>query len=244
MVFNENYSQEDDSSLLFSAETAPVVLPYDSKLYELLHRTDMDHAILRGHYKYSFYTISKAVRNYIDLKQLYDVSNSCIVLCDEPLEQALNIKSFMLSELDNILRNILPVDSSLKKFMIVDLTTPDKETKPKHFNTSGYFWCKPHLREILNSTKTNEQPKYVFTYSEICSRFSQYLLENQPQFFDERNPLICHCPPKLHRALRVKALHRRQVHDVLQKQIKPLKTYYIKSRKKIPLRQKRDFPHF
>lgn len=241
MVFNENFNEEDDSSLLYSAETAPVILPYNCKLYQLLHKTDTPQSILRGHYKYSFYTISQAVRGYIAHKNLYDFSNSCIVMCDSELEEALNLKSFLLSDLDSILRRMLPVDNSLKKFMIVDLTTPDKEQQQtgKPYDFSGNFWVKPHLRDLLNSTRPNEEPKLVFTYSEICSRFSQYLLENQVQLFDERNTLICHCPPKLQKALRVKALHRRQVHDILQKQIKPLKTYYIKSRKRVPHRHKR-----
>ena len=149
----------------------------------------------------------------------------------------------MLSELDNILRNILPIDQSLKRFMIVDLTSPDTDHK-KNFDTSGYFWPKTDLRDILNSIR-DEQPKYVFTYSEVCSRFSKYILENQSQLFDERNPLICHCAnTKLHKALRVASFHRRQIHDLLQSQLKPLKSFYIKSRKRKPLKRRPNFQRF
>ena len=94
MVFNDNVTDEDDSSLLYSPDTAPVILPYDSKLYELLHKTDMPYSILRGHYKYSFYRISQGVQNYIAQKQLFDPSNSCIVFMRQDIRRIFKCQKF------------------------------------------------------------------------------------------------------------------------------------------------------
>ena len=80
--------------------------------------------------------------------------------------------------------------------------------------------------QVLRSVQDTPQNKAVFTYNEITSYLSEYILDNQAKFFDKRNIKVAHVENDiLGIAFGVKVFHRTQVTALLQKQLirfKPL----------------------
>ena len=85
---------------------------------------------------------------------------------------------------------------------------------------TAIFELKPEFRTALSSLPSFPQTKTLFTYSQICSLMSKYILANAPKLIDPRNVkvlLIKGDPLSL--AFKCDSFHRCQVTSFLRKQL-------------------------
>lgn len=218
---------------MYNTWTVPRKLQWNTELCRLLTRElPIELALLRGNYTFSLFTVRKAVTDYIRINFLYDKANSAIVLSDEKLEAALGVKTFLLSNLDYILMRKMKVEANFHHFMAVDLTNENYVCSNTNYSTNGLFWVKPHLRKVLSTVQKIKSGKTAFTYQSICSLVSEYIMKNKDTLLDPNNVAICRCEnTDLALAFRVKAFHRSQLHELIKSQIRPLTSFYIRSRR-------------
>ena len=80
------------------------------------------------------------------------------------------------------------------------------------FDINGRFYVKPHFLRVLRMVKGVDKTQIIFSYKEVTSYLSQYILDNKDRFFDDRNIKIAHVEnDPLGIAFNVKAFHRTQV---------------------------------
>ena len=230
----------DDSTVMYRENTVPRILPWNSHLCRILTRDlPITSALLRGCYKFSLFTVREAVIKYIKQYGLYDRANSAIIISNPDLKKALGVGTFLLSNLDHLLKQILKVDDNFHTFMLVDLTSEKYDSDDTNYNTNSLFWVKPHLREILNSVQPIRNNKSAFTYASICALLGEYIVKHQDKLIDPTDSSICNCKgTELAKALQVSGFHRSQVHTLIKKQIRPLTSFYIRNRAKKPTKLK------
>ena len=92
------------------------------------------------------------------------------------------------------------------------------------FDVNGRFYVKPHFLRVLRKVAGVDKSQILFTYKEVTSYLSQYILDNKDRFFDDRNIKIAHVEQDiLGIAFNVKAFHRTQVTTLLRNQLIPCK---------------------
>ena len=92
------------------------------------------------------------------------------------------------------------------------------------FDVNGRFYVKPHFLRVLRKVAVVDKSQILFTYKEVTSYLSQYILDNKDRFFDDRNIKIAHVEQDiLGIAFNVKAFHRTQVTTLLRNQLIPCK---------------------
>jgi hypothetical protein len=150
-------------------------------------------------------------------EKLYDENNASIILCDEALEEALNLKYLHLGELrENVCKQLTPND-----------TLPEKKAcKPKQQTNNVLatkFYVKPLFREVLNHVSAVSKNQRVFTYEELKKHLVSYIMWNRERFFDERSLEIVYCglEDPLGKAFSVKAFHGRQLFSLIMNQVIP-----------------------
>lgn len=88
----------------------------------------------------------------------------------------------------------------------------DKQQPSQRFDVEGRYWLKPLFLKVLRRVKGVNPQQVVFTYREVTSYLSQYILDNKDKFFDERNIRIANVSQDpLGEAFNVKVFHRSQV---------------------------------
>ena len=60
------------------------------------------------------------------------------------------------------------------------------------FDVNGRFYVKPHFLRVLRKVAVVDKSQILFTYKEVTSYLSQYILDNKDRFFDDRNIKIAH----------------------------------------------------
>jgi len=60
------------------------------------------------------------------------------------------------------------------------------------FDIEGRYWVKPLFLKVLRQVRGVNPTQVVFSYREVTSYLSQYILDNKDNFFDNRNIKIAH----------------------------------------------------
>jgi len=90
------------------------------------------------------------------------------------------------------------------------------------FDIEGRYWVKPLFLKVLRQVRGVNPTQVVFSYGEVTSYLSQYILDNKDNFFDNRNIKIAHVEgDPLGIAFNVKVFHRTQVTTLLRNQLIP-----------------------
>jgi len=90
------------------------------------------------------------------------------------------------------------------------------------FDIEGRYWVKPLFLKVLRQVRGVNPTQVVFSYREVTSYLSQYILDNKDNFFDNRNIKIAHVEgDPLGIAFNVKVFHRTQVTTLLRNQLIP-----------------------
>ena len=209
--------------------TVPRTFKHGAKLHEYLSM-ETPELINQTTDEYTLFTVLTALRSIVSRDRLYDPNNTNIIILENsPLEEVLGVKSLHVTEVRDWVAEQMDIKdpSTIKK-------TEDKEEektqdqKPNestsiYNNTNMRFALKPLFREAIQQTKGFDNKKTAYTYKELTTYLSQYILERKDEFFDDRNIKIAHVQnDKLGQAFNVKAFHRTQVTKLLRQQLIPI----------------------
>jgi len=102
------------------------------------------------------------------------------------------------------------------------------------FDIEGRYWVKPLFLKVLRKVNGVNPTQVVFSYREVTSYLSQYILDNKEKFFDNRNIKIAHVETDpLGIAFNVKVFHRTQVTTLLRNQLIPFSNNTINNSTKV-----------
>jgi len=102
------------------------------------------------------------------------------------------------------------------------------------FDIEGRYWVKPLFLKVLRKVNGVNPTQVVFSYREVTSYLSQYILDNKDKFFDNRNIKIAHVETDpLGIAFNVKVFHRTQVTTLLRNQLIPFSNNTINNTTKV-----------
>ena len=212
----------------YTIYTLPRVFRDDAKLHPFLAEKTPD-LINLDKKAYTLYDVLLGLRQVISKEKLYDPNNTTVIICSPGLEAALDMRSMHVTEVRDLV--LLQMDVAHPD-LLASLTPPEPHQQPQTvaaggqpvFDTKGQFWVKPLFMQVLRLIPGIPPNKVVFSYKEVVSFLSEYILEHEEKFFDKRNIKVAHVETDpLGRAFGVKVFHRTQVTALLRKQLIPFK---------------------
>ena len=212
----------------YTIYTLPRVFRDDAKLHPFLAEKTPD-LINLDKKAYTLYDVLLGLRQVISKEKLYDPNNTTVIICSPGLEAALDMRSMHVTEVRDLV--LLQMDVAHPD-LLASLAPPEPHQQPQTvaaggqpvFDTNGQFWVKPLFMQVLRLIPGIPPNKVVFSYKEVVSFLSEYILEHQEKFFDKRNIKVAHVETDpLGRAFGVKVFHRTQVTALLRKQLIPFK---------------------
>ena len=223
-----------NSSRTHTIYTLPRRFKSDAKLHLFL-AAKVPNLIKIGKVDYTLWTVLKAMRTVISTELLYDAHNTTIILCNQELEEALGMKALHVSEAKQVI--LLQMEesqpelyTSLTENFSMETASNNIAGEQQHhsnevrFEANNRFYVKPHFLRVLRKVAAVDKSQILFTYKEVTSYLSQYILDNKDRFFDDRNIKIAHVEQDiLGIAFNVKAFHRTQVTTLLRNQLIPCK---------------------
>jgi hypothetical protein len=197
---------------------------------------------------YSLAEILTILKDVISSEKMFDERNPSVIICSKPLEAALNQRALHVTEVrdlvinqlerlaDQSLRDNLPsprINSSQPRSQLArgpSQTAPPTATVRTasittnvQTNKDTKFRLKPLFLEVVRTVDEVNPKQTVFTYEEITSILSKYILSKKNAIFDTRNiklALVENDP--LGKAFGVTAFHRCQVNALLRTQLIPV----------------------
>ena len=157
--------------------------------------------------------IKKILLTIITEQDMYDKWNVDIIICDFRLEKALNVPYLHVSQLKHY---VLPHFTSLQP----DVQKIKVNKKPTlNFDiTQPLFHIKPQFYNLL-STVPGFQNKKQFSFRDVCSLTSRYIVLNKT-FFDNRNMFVVNVSKdNLGRIFNVNFFHRLQIFYLILEQL-------------------------
>jgi len=218
----------------YTIYTLPRKFRSDAKLHPFLAMKTPD-MIKANKVEYTLFTVLSAMRSLISSERLYDANNTTVIICSPELEGALGMKSLHVTEVRDVVLTQMEVLqpellASLPESQPVEQVRNNAVggTQPQNgnvkFDVNGRFYVKPHFLRVLRKVAVVDKSQILFTYKEVTSYLSQYILDNKDRFFDDRNIKIAHVEQDiLGIAFNVKAFHRTQVTTLLRNQLIPCK---------------------
>jgi len=196
---------------------------------------------------YSLAEILTILKDVISSEKMFDERNPSVIICSKPLEAALNQRALHVTEVrdlvinqlerlaDQSLRDNLPsqrINSSQPRSQLArgpPQTAPPTAVRTASITTNVQtnkdtkFRLKPLFLEVVRTVDEVNPKQTVFTYEEITSILSKYILSKKNVIFDTRNiklALVENDP--LGKAFGVTAFHRCQVNALLRTQLIPV----------------------
>ena len=171
------------------------------------------------------------LKDLIKSQGLFDMRNPSVILCSPSLEQALDRRALHVTEVKSI------VKSQLDALPSQDLggrswpksgnrRPPSLLTGPGHSEEPGQsqlFRLRPQFLDVLRTVSGQDRDQTIFSYQEITSLLSRYIISKEEQFLDRRNirvALVGGDPLGI--AFNVSAFHRSQVHSFIRSQLIPV----------------------
>ena len=194
---------------------------------------------------YTLFLVLITLKNIISSEKLFDINNPNIILCDESLDLALNVKALHVSELqEQICKQLHLVNYAKLKpekpspqlqeqaHPIIPSwasntapTIPTRIQPPKPFNTNGQYEVTPALLKALQTVEQVDPDQTTFYYKDVSNILSRYIIANKEKLFDLRNIRIALVQDDpLGQAFGVKAFSRTQVTSLLRSQLTPIRS--------------------
>ena len=219
-----NYLIRRTQSHRYTIHTIPRIFRDDSKLHALL-ADKCPQLITRNNKEYTLFDVLVATRKLINDESLYDEKNPTCIWCSEELARALGMSGLHITEL----RDLILLQMDLVDYDDLGLMSPPEqqdlpqrtcqEMSRTNFDVSGTFLLQRPFEMVLRTVSTFPK-RGPYTYREICSALSEYILDRQHTTFDKRNIKMAflHRDP-LGPALGVNLMHRSQVSKLIQQQL-------------------------
>merc|ERR1719209_2172965 len=196
---------------------------------------------------YSLAEILTILKDVISSEKMFDERNPSVIICSKPLEAALDQKALHVTEVrdlviqqleqlaDQSLRDPQPPQRLHTSQARPQTTRGPAQTAPPtvvrtasiatnvQTNKDTKFRLKPLFLEVVRTVDEVNPKQTVFTYEEITSILSKYILSKKNAIFDTRNiklALVENDP--LGKAFGVTAFHRCQVNALLRTQLIPV----------------------
>ena len=192
---------------------------------------------------YSLAEILTVLKDVISSEKMFDERNPSVIICSKPLEAALNQRALHVTEVRDLVINQLErlADQSLRDnqpFQRINSSHPRSQfpqtaplttvqtasiTTKVHISKYTKYQLKPLFLEVVRTVDEVNPKKTVFTYEEITSILSNYILSKKNAIFDKRNiKLALVEKDPLGKAFGVTAFHRCQVTALLRTQLIPV----------------------
>jgi hypothetical protein len=182
----------------------------------------------------SYYTlveILNILKKIMREENLFDQSNFSIVMCSPELEEAINAKALHVTQIrDYVLSQLKSTQITVPNiFQVINggiyarndvHPTPFTHSINTRFMKDSKCLLKPRFLNVLRSVHGCDQTKTIFTYQEVLSLFSLYILSRKDEIFDHRNielALVENDP--IGGVFGVKVFHRCQVNKLLSSQL-------------------------
>ena len=182
----------------------------------------------------SYYTLIEIfiiLKKIIREEKLFDQTNPSIVMCSPELEEAINVKALHVTQIRNyVLSQLTPTQITVPNiFQVINEgidvrndahPTAFTNSIKTHFVNNSKCLLKPSFLNVLRSVHGCDQTKTIFTYQEVLSLFSLYILSRKDEIFDHRNielALVENDP--IGGVFGVKVFHRCQVNKLLSSQL-------------------------
>lgn len=166
----------------------------------------------------------------------FDPNNTSIILCDEKLEKALNVKSCHVDQLKDIIHTRLALPKEMRQHhsfvseaprtahrRYVTRVSPYRAVVRNHNIHAGTkVILRPKFAELLNTVEGAHRNQMVFRWDETCDLVTKYIVKNEDRILDKRNPAILNLrDDKMGDVFGVLALHRNQIMGFTREQIIP-----------------------
>ena len=179
-----------------------------------------------------FYTLGEVVailqRVILDEEQCVP-ANPCMVMCSPALSEALQCTALHKSEVaERVMTQVTQpsyYDLSRTGKKAIKPGLPTRGSPALTINMKAPFKVKSnYFRSILSSVDKSCNSKTIFTFGEVASTLSKYIVSRKDRLFDSRHPraaLVGGDP--LGRAFRVSVFHRFQLEFLILRQLIPIK---------------------
>ena len=208
--------------------TAPTHVEFNQRLLNTIFEFNMnsmlkEFLINKTGVDKTFYSLGEVLtilKNTIREEGMFDPSNPAVILCNPSLEKALNMKALHVTEVRDLvlsqMKGNLPQQPSSRIMRIANNPTT------VNADESARFTLKPGFLKVLGSAPGADPNKQIFSYEDVTSLLSKYILSRKDNMFDPRNiKLALVADDPLGKAFGVKAFHRCQVNNLLKKQLIP-----------------------
>ena len=182
---------------------------------------------------YTLVEILMILKETIRREQLYDEKNPAVILCSAELEDVLNMKALHVTEIrDLILNHLIRVRDRtiLARHGIHDLTEIQRIIHTASISTQvcvdrhKEFKVNQKFLDVFSAHPNFDKNRTIYTYEEVTSLLSAYIIQNKKKFFDPRNmKLAIVRDDPLGEAFGVNAFHRCQVNHFLHQQLTPIR---------------------
>ena len=183
----------------------------------------------------SYYTLIEIfiiLKKIIREEKLFDQTNPSIVMCSPELEEAINVKALLVTQIRNyVLSQLTPTQITVTNIFQatntgIEMSTNDVHPTPvnhslnTHLMNDSKFLLKPRFLNVLRSVHGCDQTKTIFTYQEVLSLLSSYILSRKDEIFDHRNIMLALVKnDPIGGVFDVKVFHRCQVKNLLNTQL-------------------------
>ena len=184
--------------------------------------------------KRSYYTLLEIfiiLKKIIREEKLFDQTNPTIVMCSPELEEAINVKALHVTQIRNyVLSQLTPTQITVPNiFQVINEgiyvrnnahSTAFANSIKTHFVNNSKCLLKPSFLNVLRSVHGCDQTKTIFTYQEVLSLLSSYILSRKDEIFDHRNIMLALVKnDPIGGVFDVKVFHRCQVKNLLNTQL-------------------------
>ena len=198
---------------------------------------------LTHRFTYNLIMVQMALKSIISSRKLFDPENPTIILCDESLEKALNVKALHVSQLkDQVCQQFHPINphqhqpttNKIPVPKLQDLANPilpswasntanavkARVQAVQPFDINGQYEISSALLKVLRTLDDVNPNQTIFSYRAVSNLLSRYLITNMKKLFDMRNIQIALVQSDaLGYAFGVKAFSRSQVTSLLRYQL-------------------------
>ena len=177
--------------------------------------------------------ILETLKAIITREKLYDETNPSIIICSEALERVFDQKALHVTQVrESVMNQLYPRDHQVALLNAtnqhptgsdVALNAISPDTAQRSHEETIQYELKPALRRVFEKVETFNRSKTTFSYSEIATALSTYIIKYKDKLIDPRNIyVIFAAADPLGEAFQVKTFHRSQVQALLRKALMPI----------------------
>jgi hypothetical protein len=205
------------------------------KLELTLYILDVVGILIKESNLVTLYDIFKTI---VKQRNLLAFDNPSIVICDNIMEKLFNQRSMHIEELKhNIIKKVdlQPVGPVVRATVAIKSLTDRMLSAPQNPSTSQtapmtpthtaappsnqMYRMKPSLARLL----TGRYTRAAYTFAEVASMMSTYILTRRQVFLDPRNIMVCHVEgDRLEQVLGISCFHRSQICSLLRNKLVPI----------------------